>query len=264
MCLLAGLTTSAAIVNGSQETPTLPDDEVMAPERELAALQFKVGLRVVFSYDETAQEFGMVQQGLIDRTGPLVHGDVDSLLGIYLAITPRNLPVPELLLMDAPPELASQARALRKITASPVQAIDLDLPIGIVPPVAASQGCFDTWFSWFDWHDDATVGMAPHTYYASSFGGRHRYSDSYVANCTPAGSPSWLYARHRVYYRKSSGSYKLHHEGKVTPGHFEAVHKGSVKRYRKVAYDDGWGSLASCGSTGGFSCKYTREGRFHN
>jgi hypothetical protein len=48
---------------------------------------------------------------------------------------------------------------------------------------------------------------------------------------------------------------------KVAPWHWQAKHKGSIKRYRRVRYDDNWKSSTNCLSGG---CKYTREGRFHN
>jgi hypothetical protein len=252
---------SSTVVRGGQET-TLPDDETMEPERELADLRYEIGVRVMFSYDEGSGEYGMEQEGTIDRTGPLVHRDVDSLLAVYLAITPKDVPVPELLLSEGSPEDAAEARATRTITAARVSATDLDLPVGTVPPVAASQSCYDTYYDWWDWHDPAVAGMVPKAYSASMFGGKRRYSDSYVANCTPAGSPGWLWAHHRIYYKNAFGNYKKHYDKKVAPWTWNAKHKGSIKRYRKVLYDDGWNSLPACG--GGITCKYTREGRFHN
>jgi hypothetical protein len=125
---------------------------------------------------------------------------------------------------------------------------------------AAGQSCYDTYYGWWDWHDAAQAGLAPKTYGSSSFGGKRRYTDSYVANCTPAGSGSWLWARHRIYY-KDFGKYKKQFEGKVAPGHWQEKTKGSVKRYRKVSYDDGWSSSPNCGDG---DCKYTREGRFRD
>jgi hypothetical protein len=240
------------------------DDESMSPQRELAELQYKVGIRVVFSYDEDSQEYGLQQQGLVDRTGPLVRGEFESLLEVFLAITPSSVPVPRLLLVENPdstlPDLGR-----RTITDSRVMATGLEVPLTISPSPAASQSCFDTYYDWWDWHDPAAAGMAPRTYYASEFSGKRRYSDSYVANCTPADSPSWLWARHRIYYKNAFGNYKKHYDSKVAPGHWDAEHKGSlVKRYRKVTYTDGWNSSPNCGGLVGITCKYTREGRFHD
>ena len=258
-----GVTTVSSAVAGGGQGSLPPDDEPMEPPRELAELRYRIGIRVVFTIDEGSREFGMVQQGQNEDNGPLVHGDVESLLATYLAITPRNVPVPELLLAEGPPELAEKARATRQITTARVGATDLDLAVGTAPPIAAAQGCFDTYLSWWDWHDPAAPGMAPVTYYSSAFSGKRRYSDSYVANCTPSGSPSWLWVKHRVYYKDGLVIYRQHFDTNVAPGHLEVVHKGSlVKRYRRVAYSDGWDSHPNCG--GGITCKYTREGRFHD
>ena len=94
------------------------------------------------------------------------------------------------------------------------------------------------------------------------FGGKRRYTDSYVANCTVG--EDYLWARHRIYYKKANGNYKKHYERKVSPLHWDAESKGSVKRYRKVLYDDAWNSAANCGSLTRHPCMYTREGRFAN
>lgn len=135
----------------------------------------------------------------------------------------------------------------------------LQLPITAGVEPRAGQTCQSTYYAWWDWHDAAIPGLAPKCYYASSFGGKKRYSQSYVANCVPEGSPSWLWARHRIYYKDAFGNYINHFEGKVPPGHWQAKSKGSVKRWRRVCYDDGWDSLPT-----NPSLKYTREGRFTN
>jgi hypothetical protein len=228
-------------------------------ERKLAEFRYNTGTRVVFTYDETSQEYGLLQEGVIGESEPLVVGPVESLLEVFLEIAPQNAAVPEKLLSEplSGMDLSSELN-FRKISKSPVTASQLTLPI-TTTVAAAGQGCFSSYYSWSDWHDNATSGLAPKTYYASSFGGKKRYADSYVLNCTPEGSPSYLWARHRIYYKKANGKYKKHFDGKVAPWHWQSKHKGSIKRWRKIIYDDNWNSSPSCGS-----CEYTREGRFHN
>lgn len=237
------------------------EEDLAAHERTLADLRYDTGARVVFSYDESSGDFGLLQEGRIGESAPLVLGGVESLLEVFLDITPAGTPVPELLLAEQPAggNLLAEA-AGREVSPAPVVAKDLRAPTD-TPLSTAASPCFATYYSWWDWHDNAVAGMAPKTYYASSFGGKKRYSDSYVANCTPSNYPDYLWARHRIYYKNAFGNYKKHFEGKVKPWQWQAKHKGSVKRYRKVSYDDNWNSSPSCG---GGACKYTREGRFHN
>ncbi|MCG5218926.1 hypothetical protein [Streptosporangium sp. KLBMP 9127] len=231
------------------------------PEDTLAELTFVNGVRVVFSHSESSREYGLLQEGAEDENAPVVALPVGSMLKAYLDATPGHLPVPRLLL-DEPREDSTPPPDLegRTITASPVVARGLAVPRSADHASTVSgQGCYSTLFAYFDWHDNAIAGMAPKTYYSSDFDGKTRYSNSYVANCTPVGSPSYLYARHRIYYQNVSGNYVKQFDGQVPPGHWQAKSKGSVKRYRAVAYSDGWNADPSCG---GGSCKYTREGVF--
>jgi hypothetical protein len=242
----------------------IQDKRLVAREFTLAELSYKSGMRVVFSYDESSGEYGLLQEGLIGESDPLVDGEIDSLLATFLAITPENVPVPELLLAEAPSDRNFSAQVdIRKVSPSPVNASQLELPITATVK-RQRNSCFSTNFSWFNWHDSAVEGLAPEQYYSSQFDGKNRYTDSYVANCTPAGSPSSLWARHRIYYKNAIGNYVKHFESKVPPGFWQEKTKGSVKRYRKVAYDDGWNSSPNCGASSGIQCKYTREGRFYN
>lgn len=248
-------------VTGPENLPERHDhDTLEAVEYTLAEFRYKNGLRVVFSYDAVSRDFGLLQEGRIGESAPLVHGEFDTMLEAYLAIAPANLPIPEELLDEAADckDLTAEVRA-RAISPTCVTASELELPLASPAVTAASQTCFSTYYSWWDWHDDAEPGLAPETYYTIEFGGKKRYSQSYIRNCTPAGSGSWLWARHRIYYKKANGTYKKHFEGKVAPGYWQAKTKGSIKRWRKVSYDDGWNSSPS-----NDSLKYTREGRFRN
>jgi hypothetical protein len=255
--LFAALLVLPALVLPGAAPAHAEDTEPVDREIVLADLGFLNGVRAVFTVDEISTEYGLLQQGQMGRNGPVAAGTTRGLLVTYLAITPRDVPVPERLLAEhptgtqLPPELAS-----RTIAPGPVFATDLAAP----PAPMAVQGCFDTYYGWFDWHDPAAVGMAPKTYGSSGFGGKFHYTDSYVANCTSG--PSYLWARHRIYYKNAFGNYVKHYESKVPPLTWEAKSKGSlVKRYRKVTYDDGWNSSPSCGSLT-HPCRYTREGRF--
>jgi hypothetical protein len=236
----------------------IQDDRLVAQERTLAELSYKSGVRVVFSYDEISGEYGLLQQGLNGENYPLVDGEINSLLATFLAITPEDVPVPELLLAEAPSDMDLSAQVnIRKVSPSSVNASQLELPITTVRREPLT--CKSTNIPGFNWYDEAMAGLAPKQYYSSNFDGKTRYASSKIFNCTPAGSPSWLWARHRLYYNNAFGKYKKQYEGKLAPGSGEVVTKGSIKRYRQVAYDDGWDSSPNCKS-----CTYSRAGRFHD
>ncbi|MEV4889203.1 hypothetical protein AB0K48_07435 [Nonomuraea sp. NPDC055795] len=248
------LTSSAAMAG---------DEEEADVDVGLAQLTYTNGLSVTFTDSYPSNDVGMTQTGRIDRA-PLIARDeeTDSFLQTYLKITPTTVAVPQRLVddhgADPPPELR-----LRQITTSQVIAQGLTPPHSAV--ISGMAACNYYWYDWYDWHDAGFPGMPPHTYYASDFNsGKQRYSDSYVANCSPDLYPSYIYARHRIYYKNAWGNYKKHFDGKVPPWHHQAVEKGSIKRWRKVAYSDGWNSSANCGELGPAPCMYTREGRFHN
>jgi hypothetical protein len=246
------------------------DDRLVAHERTLAELSYKSGVRVVFSYDEIWGEYGLLQEGLNGENDPLVDGEVTSLLATFLAITPDNVPVPTLLLAEAPADMDLSAQInIREVSPSLVKASQLELPI--TATVRRNHlSCNGSYFPGSDWHEDVVQdlpgdasALPPKQYYSSDFDGRVRYANSYIFNCTPAGSPSWLWARHRLYY-KFAGTYIKQFEGKVAPGLGQAVTRGKAKWYRKVSYDDGWDSSPNCGYLTGINCKYSREGRFNN
>jgi len=243
------------------------DDEIPTRTIILADLYYENGLHVVFSYSAESEEFSLLQQGSIG-VAELVTGEVESLLELYLTVTPNYLPVPELLLKEKNESQILVESHSRSTTTHVVRASPLSLAsVSATASAAVSSACFNPYYSWWNWFDPAESGMLPKTYGSSSFGGKKRYTDSYIVNCTPAEWGDWLWARHRIYYKNVWGNYKKQHEGKVKPGHWERKHMGSVKRYRKVIYDDGWGSSAACGSFDGdplTQCRYKREGRFHN
>ncbi|MGW5260321.1 hypothetical protein ACWEQG_05050 [Microbispora sp. NPDC004025] len=243
-----------------------PDDgtAVEDPEDTLADLTFVNGVRVVFSHSPSSQDYGLLQKGHGERNAPVVPLPLDSMLDAYLAATPRSLPVPRLLLDEPrddsapPPDLRG-----RTITASPVVARELAVPASASRAATASQAptCYSGYYWHPDWSDSAIPGRAPKAYYSADFGGKFRYTNSFVYNCTPAGSPSYLYARHRIYYRNALGNYVKQFDSQVPPDDWEAKTKGSVMRYRMAAYSDGWNSDPNCG---GGTCKYHREGLFNS
>jgi hypothetical protein len=251
LLVAAGLLAPAAVAQAAD------DPEPVDRETTLADLTYASGAHAVFSIDESG-DLGLRQEGLVDRSGPIVRDRTDGLLAAYLAMTPRTLAVPQGLLTElttgtpTPPELAN-----RTVVPGPVHADDLAVPPGT--PLA-SQSCYSTYYADWDWHDAATPGMPAIAYTAGMFGGKRRYTDSYVANCTYGSD--YLWARHRIYYMKSNGDYKKQYESKVKPRHWEAESKGSIKRWRKVIYDDGWAADPHCGDLTGQHCMYTREGKF--
>lgn len=252
--LLAGIAGALILVPSAA---TASDEEADVDVR-LAQLEYTSGMTVTFTDSRPSDDIGMIQTGMIGRTLLIARDEGDTFLETYLKITPRDVAVPQRLVDDhgtnTPPELQ-----LRRITTSPVAVGSLTPPRSAV--ISGAAACNFSHFDWSDWHDAGVPGMAPKSYLASQFGGKQRYSDSYVANCTPEGSPSYLYARHRIYYMNALGNYVKHFDSKLAPWQHQAIEKGSIKRWRKVHYDDGWNSSPSCGGGG---CVYTREGRFHD
>lgn len=234
----------ATLVLPGAARAAVEEPEPVDPQVLLADLSYRDGVHAVFFYSEGAGDYGLAQTGQVDRNAPLVREPVDSLLVAYLTITPRSLPVPQLLLAElpagtpTPPGLAG-----RTISPGPVKALDLIAPTA---PMSAT-GCQDVYYNSYHWLEGdpfPPMALPAHTYYASSFGGMARYSDSFINNC--AGGSG---AHHRIYY-KSFGSYHKQFDDWVDDGYWQAVHAGSVHRWRKVAYDAGAG--------------YIRQGRFHN
>lgn len=249
------------------EDPTAPvdaasdADPLVSHEYTLAELHYQNGLQVVFSYDSESEDFGLLQEGRVNVHRPVI-GEVDSMLGAYLALTPDDQPVPEELLdePEAPREMVSEALR-RGIAVSAVRIVDLSQPTPLAGRAASglvTNQCDIDFFPWQNWNDAHLPSPAPKTYYSSSFGGKRRYSFSGISNCNQLGAPSWLWARHRIYY-KFWGSYIKHYDSKVAPGYWQTKSKGSVKRYRAVKYTDGWDSAPNCSG-----CRYTREGLFTN
>lgn len=241
-------------------------DPLVSHAYTLAELHYQDGLRVVFSYDAASEDFGLLQEGKVNVHRPVI-GEVDSMLGAYLTLTPDDQPVPEELLdePEVPREMVREALR-RGVAVSAVRIDDLEQPELEQPEPAqlAASGplhgrCTIDFFPWQHWNDAQLPSPAPKTYYSSSFGGKRRYAFSGITNCNPKGAPGWLWARHRIYYKSTWGFYIKHFDSKVAPDFWETKHKGSIKRYRAVKYTDGWDAAPNCSG-----CRYTREGLFAN
>jgi hypothetical protein len=245
--LVAVLAALALSTMGAEASYAADDDET-DPTVVLAELGYLNGVNVTFTIDEGSREPGLLQIGAVDRNAPLVE-DVDELgyLNAYLAITPRSVPVPELVVQTHPSSVPLPAElAFRTVTADPVRISGLRAPGATV---ASGVNCWSKYYDWVQWYDAAgnpnpmSVHHTDWTYSTFYYGGKKRFSDSFIANCGNAN------VRHRIYYYNGS-TYKKHWDSVVIPWHWEAVHKGSVHRHRKVVVNSGWG--------------YTRSGRFHN
>lgn len=244
-------------IDGQAEKPALstPYGLEATEDVKLAELHFEDGQYVMFSFNEVSGDYGLLQKGPVGLPLPRFLSGADSLLEVFLDITPENLPIPKLLLAEPTSEAGvPAAAATRRISSSRVTAGQLTMP----------QALMAKYYPWHHWTEGPTAGMAPKTYYSSSFVGKANYSDSYICNHTPAGSPSWLTARHRIYYKNAFGNYVKQYESSVAPWTCEAKTKGSIKRYRRVIYDDAWGASLNCGNLAGIVCKYFREGRFRD
>ncbi|MEU9831693.1 hypothetical protein AB0D67_09130 [Streptosporangium sp. NPDC048047] len=235
-------------------SPAAAESEESDREIPLAHIEYTSGLTVDFSDSQPSNEVGMSQLGIIGRA-PLIAWDrSNSYLQTYLEITPPDVPVPQRLVDDHGPDLPAELQR-RRITSEPVTVRGLTAPAGAV----LSASCTAEYWSWYLWHDNAKAGMAPKSYTTHDFGGfKERRAESFIFNCLPEGSPSHLWARHRLYYWNGTSWWKQKEE-KVGPGLQAEEVKGIAKYHRKVTYDDNWGSNPNCLSG---ACKYTREGRF--
>ncbi|MEU1722520.1 hypothetical protein [Nonomuraea sp. NPDC005692] len=244
--------TAATMVLAS--SPAAAEPERSDREIPLASIEYTTGLTVTFSDSRPSDEVGMSQLGIIGRA-PLIAWDrSNSYLQTYLEITPPDVPVPQRLVDDHGADLPAGLRG-RRITSEPVTVRGLAAPAGAV----LSGSCTAEHFGWHLWHENGQAGLAPKSFTTLGFGGfKERRAESYVFNCLPAGSPSYLWARHRLYYWNGTSWWKQV-DRKVGPGLQSEEVKGKIKLHRRVSYDDGWGSSPNC--LGG-ACKYTREGRF--
>ncbi|MFI6513430.1 hypothetical protein ACIBCT_37990 [Streptosporangium sp. NPDC050855] len=251
MKLLAAI--AATMVLGS--SPAAAEPEESDREIPLAHIEYTTGLTVSFSDSQPSNEVGMSQLGIIGGA-PLIDWErSNSYLQTYLEITPPDVPVPQRLVDDHGTDLPAELRG-RRITSEPVTVRGLTAPADAV----LSASCTAEHWGWHQWHDNAQAGLAPKSYTTHDFGGfKERRAESFIFNCLPLGSPSHLWARHRLYYWNGTSWWK-HAEVKVAPGLQSEKVKGSlIKRHRRVTYDDGWGSSPNCLMG---TCKYTREGRF--
>ncbi|MGW2222438.1 hypothetical protein ACWCSD_46240 [Nonomuraea sp. NPDC001684] len=235
-----------------------PAAEESDREIVLAQLDYTTGLSVTFTDSVPSDEVGMVQTGMIGRAPLIVLDDEDTLLETYLEVTPPDVAVPRRLVEDHGADPPAELQR-RRITSEPVTAGGLTAPASAVRSGPAS--CTWSIFGWTLWHDDGVPGLPAKSYSTFDFGGfKQKIAESYVANCTPPGSTTNLWARHRVYYRNALGNFVKHFEGIVPPGYAQAVtKKGKIKRHRTVSYDDGWNADPAC-----FTCLYSREGRFRS
>ncbi|HFC30492.1 MAG TPA: hypothetical protein ENJ44_05560 [Oceanospirillales bacterium] len=225
-------------------------------EQKLAEFRYKNGMRIVFTYDQANEEFGLMQEGLNGVSSPIITGDIENMLDTYLMVAPLDAPVPEILFQLSNNYSNKLDVTTRELTQSVVRVNQLYADNYEKAPTYTD--CDNYHLSWFHWFDPGQPGLAPKTYYSSSYGGKFKDIKSYVQNCTPKATPSYIWARHRVYY-KLGNTYIKQAEAKVAPGHWNVLHRGNSRQYRRVKYDDGWNSSPSCSN-----CVYTREGRYFN
>lgn len=251
---LVSLLLAACGSTADRSEPGQPDPD-LTNEVTLADLKFDNGMRVVFSYDEALQGYSLSQRGSVGESVPFVVREYDSLLALFLDITPNEVAVPELLLAE--PKLTGQAVSRienRSLSADVVTAELLETP-GTLKTSGVS--CGDTYVTGAHWNIPVQHTPAPKTYYSWSYGGKFKYVDSFLINCTPSSYAVSNWARHRIYYKNALGGYVKHFELKVPPWHWDIETRGNpvVNRHRKVIYDHNWNP--SCGS-----CKYGRQGKF--
>ncbi len=143
---ILALTPALASAN-DEVSPAKDREEFTAKVFDLADLRYTNGLRLVFTYDESAAEFGLLQEGQSDDTTPIII-DPESLLTEYLEVTPSSVVVPRLLLAEPPEGSVLPAElASRRITEDLVFADQLALP-GNAPTPTKGGGCYDSHLNW--------------------------------------------------------------------------------------------------------------------
>ncbi|MFJ6672228.1 hypothetical protein ACIQMJ_14055 [Actinosynnema sp. NPDC091369] len=247
---------TAAPATAATPSSTASDPDADEPSDRLvtlAALTFRGGTNVEFARGAETGDFVLRQWGEDGVNAPVVPQGVTSLLDAYLRITPVELPVPAALVDTAdtaPPGLAERRRV-----DGPVTATDLAVPEG---GAAVRAACWKDHFANPTWSEN-DKGMAPREYRSADFGGKFRYAGSAILNCTPKGSPSALWAKHRMYRSLTAGitGVRLVNVA-VPPGGWddEVIHGFTLGRYFTVRYSDGWNSSPSC------TCQYHRQGVF--
>ncbi|TCB96846.1 hypothetical protein E0H26_14670 [Micromonospora zingiberis] len=252
LVVLPMLATAAPASAADALRPGAVGDEPVDREIELARLSYQNGVRVTFTRDAESGDWGLREDGQVERNAPLVDDDERGMLAAYLSITPASVPVPRELLAEpapgtpTPPELAG-----RSIASSLVVADDLAVPSSDGTAARKITSCWDLYFDPYHWAElpgypvPASVHHPAKTYYSADFGGRALYAHSYLANCNGGNA-----ARHRIYYRQTDGDYVKHHDFFVPSWTWQKVTKGSVYRFRAVLYDGAWGDTRNGKYTG--------------
>jgi hypothetical protein len=250
--LLALLTCALTALPIAPATAGTTSDEPADRLVPLAGLTFRGGTGVEFARGAETGDFVLRQWGEDGVNAPVVPQGATSLLDAYLKITPVDLPVPAALLDTA--DTAPPGLAERRVVDGPVTATDLTVPGG----ASVRAACWQNHFADPEWSEN-DKGQAPRDYRSADYGGRFRYAGSAILNCTPKGSPSDLWAKHRVYRSLTAGITGIRLVNvAVPPGgwHVAVVHGFLAGRYFTVRYSDGWNSSPNC------TCQYHRQGDF--
>ncbi|RSN02062.1 hypothetical protein DMB42_38635 [Nonomuraea sp. WAC 01424] len=242
----------------AEELRAAPIAEEAETEVTLAMLRYNNGLTVEFNDSRPSGDVGIVQTAFIGRAGLFARDSADSFLETYLKITPVSVAVPQRLVEAHGTKPLPVELQRRRVTKEPVEVDGLATPA--VPTMSGAVNCNKTYYPWYHWRDVGHPGMLPRDSYSSSYGGKYVKADSWLINCLSAGNPSEIAARHRLFYFNNFlGKWAEQSDTYVNPGQEQHVEKGIVNRYRRIIQDDTWGSDPKC-----LSCKYTREGRFHD
>lgn len=232
-----------AVLSTTASGAAAAEGERVDREIVLAEFGYTNGVSASFTIDEQSRDYGFQQAGEVGRNGPVIDDAQErSYLEAYLAITPRTVEVPQLIVDSHPTGVPLPAElAFRKITTGAVRAT------GLTAPTSASNAvpCNYQHYNWVQWYDPAGGFHPSKSYKTQTFGAKKEFADSLVVNCGDSN------IRHRVYYWSTwHFAYVKHWDSVVTPFHWQAKEKGSVLRDRLVHYDAG--------------SDYTRAGRFHN
>ncbi|MGB3638507.1 MAG: hypothetical protein WBA39_13170 [Rivularia sp. (in: cyanobacteria)] len=248
----------------SEDTTTI-NNSPSEGERILADLRYENSLRLTFSYNEVSGEFILHQTGTNDKSKPIMLDEEDGLLKTFLAITPNNVPVPEMLVKKESNN--DSLRVIKKRGISPYTINVTGLKLSSQPARNnIDTYCYPTGNSSDEWNDGPSPRLEPKTYESSkkvrgvsSFISLREQGEEEITSVIPEQDKiksTWV--RHRIYDKNRFGVYKEIFGKKVSPRKWSYISRISMNRlYSKVVYDHSWNGNPSYSLH-----EYIRQGGF--
>ncbi|GEM_PF-6113515 len=250
----------------SEDTTTI-NNSPRGGERILADLRYENSLRLTFFYNEVSEEFILHQTGTNGKSKPIMLDEEDDLLKTFLAITPNNVPVPEMLVQANSNN--DSLRVIKKRGISPYSINVTGLKSFAQPPLNnIDTSCYPTENSSDEWNDGPSDRLEPKTYESSTKVGVlvsfirliKQGEEEITSEISEQDKTKNTWMRHRIYQKKKkSREYKEIFARKVSPGKWSYISRISRSRfYYKVMYDDSSNGNPSYS----LDLKYIRQGVF--